>query len=347
MNIQELLHQRIRILQSLSAEQLDLMNKLAQSVASAFLSGKKIMVFGNGGSAAESQHFTTELIGRFKNNRKSFPALSLNSDTSAITAIANDYGYDFVFSRQVEGLANEGDVVIGISTSGTSPSVINALESGIQSKSICFLLTGNRKNSRNMEGITVIGVGGEITASIQEMHLTLIHIVCELIEDILGVSEDPKNLDLPRVIHENEVNSLDFSKIGDITWVNGCFDLIHEGHLKLLNTASKQSPFLIIGINSDESVKSLKGPNRPLVNQQSRANALILLGFVDLVIIYDSETPLELLRMIQPRFVVKGEEYENVTYPELEFLNDIKAKLIYIKNVEELSTSSLIKKARH
>ena len=346
MNIQELLHQRIRILQSLSAEQLDLMNKLAQSVASAFLSGKKIMVFGNGGSAAESQHFTTELIGRFKKDRKSFPALSLNSDTSAITAIANDYGYDFVFSRQVEGLANEGDVVIGISTSGTSPSVINALESGIQSKSICFLLTGNRKNSRNMEGITVIGVGGEITASIQEMHLTLIHIVCELIEDILGVSEDPKNLDLPKVIHENEVNSLDFSKIGDITWVNGCFDLIHEGHLKLLNTASKQSQFLIIGINSDDSVKSLKGPNRPLINQQSRANALILLGFVDLVIIYDSETPLELLRIIQPRFVVKGEEYENVTYPELEFLNDIKAKLIYIKNVEELSTSSLIKKAR-
>jgi D-sedoheptulose 7-phosphate isomerase len=346
LNISELLFNRIRVLQSVTPLQIELIEKLASSITEAYQNGNKVLVFGNGGSAAESQHFTTELIGRFKKDRKSLPAISLNSDTTAITAIANDYGYDQVFARQVEGLSKAGDVIIGISTSGSSPSVLNALESGLNNNAVCFLLTGNRKNLKTTEGITKIGVGGEITALIQEMHLTLIHIVCELVEDKLGLSEVSGSESLPKITNESDARELDFTKPGDITWVNGCFDLIHEGHLKLLNIASKQSPFLIIGINSDGSVKKIKGSDRPLVDQNSRANALLLLGFVDMVIIYDSDNPLKLLELIKPKFVVKGEEYAEITYPELDFLKRSSVEITYVENVKGLSTSSIIEKAR-
>ena len=345
MKIEELVHKRIRVLQSVSPAQFELMKTLADGISNAFINGNKILVFGNGGSAAESQHFTTELIGRFRQNRRSLPAISLNSDATALTAIANDFGYDYVFSRQVEGLAEKGDVVIGISTSGTSLSVINALDAGVNQGANCFLLTGNRENLELNSSVTRVGVGGSITALIQEMHLTLIHIVCELVEDKLGMTKS-SDAELPSLILEKDIEIYDFSSFDNITWVNGCFDLIHEGHLKLLSTASKLSSHLVVGINSDESVRRIKGESRPLAEEESRAKALLLLGFVDTVVIFDSANPLEVLRTIRPKIVVKGEEYKDNDFPELDFLNEIGTEMIYVKNVDGVSTSMLIKKAQ-
>ena len=108
----------------ISDVQVGFIELLAEEISRAFTSGHRVYAFGNGGSASQAQHFTTELIGRFKGNRKSLPAVALCTDTSAITAISNDFGFDFVFSRQVESLVEPGDVVIGFTTSGASSNVL-------------------------------------------------------------------------------------------------------------------------------------------------------------------------------------------------------------------------------
>jgi len=118
---------RYREFLSIGDVQIDLVHSLADAISKAFILGHRVYAFGNGGSAAQAQHFTAELIGRFKGNRKSLPTISLCTDTAAMTAISNDFGFNFVFSRQVESLVGSGDVVIGFTTSGTSPNVLAGL----------------------------------------------------------------------------------------------------------------------------------------------------------------------------------------------------------------------------
>lgn len=145
----------------------------------------KILIFGNGGSAADAQHIAAELVGRYQTQRQGLCAIALTTDTSAITAIANDYGYDFIFSRQVEALANKNDVLIGISTSGNSKNVINGLETG---KTLgCSLIGLSGKNGRTINQLCDVNLAAPSTATprIQEMHILLGHILCHLIEQNL------------------------------------------------------------------------------------------------------------------------------------------------------------------
>ena len=144
--------------------------------------GGKIIIFGNGGSAADSQHMAAELIGRFQKERKSFPAIALTTDTSALTALGNDYGFEKVFVRQLEGLGRTGDVAIGISTSGNSANVIAALKLAKSLGIKTISLTGN--NGGKMAGITDINIDvpSNVTARIQEAHTCVIHCLCELVE---------------------------------------------------------------------------------------------------------------------------------------------------------------------
>ena len=144
--------------------------------------GNKILIFGNGGSAADAQHIAAELVGRYKTERKGIPAIALTTDTSAITAIANDYGYLHVFDRQVEALANEGDVVIGISTGGGSANVISALRlaNDLGCKTIGF--SGRDGGEFNaLCDVNLIAIA-EDTPRIQEMHILIGHTICHLIE---------------------------------------------------------------------------------------------------------------------------------------------------------------------
>jgi D-sedoheptulose 7-phosphate isomerase len=144
--------------------------------------GNKILIFGNGGSAADAQHIAAELVGRYKTERKGLPAIALTTDTSAITAIANDYGYLRVFDRQVEALANEGDVVIGISTGGGSANVISALRlaNDLGCKTIGF--SGRDGGEFNtLCDVNLIAIA-EDTPRIQEMHILIGHTLCHLIE---------------------------------------------------------------------------------------------------------------------------------------------------------------------
>ena len=144
--------------------------------------GGKILLFGNGGSAADAQHIAAELVGRYKVERKSLPAIALTTDTSVLTAIGNDFGFVHVFDHQVEALANKGDVAIGISTSGNSINVINALK--VASKLNCNTIgfTGQHGGEMNKICNINLSVPSEDTPRIQEMHILIGHTICHLID---------------------------------------------------------------------------------------------------------------------------------------------------------------------
>lgn len=145
--------------------------------------GHKILFCGNGGAAADCQHLAAELVGRFVKERESLPAIALTTDTSILTAVANDYSYDDIFSRQVAGLGRAGDVLIGISTSGNSKNVVKAIELAKQKglKTVAFTGEGGGKIGTLCDAI--IAVPSKITARIQEMHILVGHIICEIVEE--------------------------------------------------------------------------------------------------------------------------------------------------------------------
>ena len=171
----------------------DLKYKVAEAMADKILeaahiirdclaNGGKLLLMGNGGSAADSQHIAAELIGRFKKERKAIPAIALTVDSSSLTALGNDYGFDTIFSRQVEALANPTDAIIGISTSGNSRNVIRALNLAREIGASTIGFMGNDGGDmKNCVDISII-VPSNDTARIQEVHITVGHIICEIIE---------------------------------------------------------------------------------------------------------------------------------------------------------------------
>ena len=167
---------------SLSSEILDAVLLIVQSIKK----GNKLLVFGNGGSAADAQHISAELIGRFKLERKSFPAIALTTDSSILTSLANDYSFDLVFSRQCESLVNDGDVVIGISTSGNSKNVKLGMESAQKKGAKTIGLLGSNGGSIKSSSNIAIIVNSDDTANIQESHRVLYHIICNLVEKNLS-----------------------------------------------------------------------------------------------------------------------------------------------------------------
>ena len=151
-------------------------------LVTAFRSGRKLLLFGNGGSAADAQHIATEFVGRFVPNRRALPAISLAADISAMTALANDYGYECVFSRQIEALGVSGDVAIGISTSGNSPNVLHALEVARKTGLRTIGFTGAAGGKMTGQAEILFCVPSKVTPRIQETHLTLAHILCEIVD---------------------------------------------------------------------------------------------------------------------------------------------------------------------
>jgi len=144
---------------------------------------KKIILFGNGGSAADAQHIAAELSGRYKKERRGLPALALTTDTSALTAISNDYGFEYIFSRQVEALANEGDTIIGISTSGNSINVLEGMKKGKELGCNLVGMSGNDGGKLKEHSDINLIIPSKNTPRIQEMHILIGHIFCQIIED--------------------------------------------------------------------------------------------------------------------------------------------------------------------
>ena len=157
-------------------------------LAQAMSEGHRVLSCGNGGSAADAQHFAAELIGRFEKEREALPAIALSTDTSALTAIGNDYGFDRVFSRQVEGLGQQGDILLAISTSGHSPNVVQAIKAAQSRKMRVIALTGRDGGAMRdhmREHDVELRVESDSTARIQEIHILILHCLCDLIDHLV------------------------------------------------------------------------------------------------------------------------------------------------------------------
>jgi D-sedoheptulose 7-phosphate isomerase len=147
--------------------------------------GRKVLLFGNGGSAADAQHIAAELIGRFRNERRPLPAVALTTDTSILTAIGNDYGFDQIFARQMRALGQKGDVAVAISTSGNSPNVLVATDAARELGLITIGLTGGDGGKLGPKVQYHLNVPHNLPARVQEVHIMIGHIVCELVEENL------------------------------------------------------------------------------------------------------------------------------------------------------------------
>jgi D-sedoheptulose 7-phosphate isomerase len=157
--------------------------QVGQLLCDAFGSGKKVLTFGNGGSAADSQHLAEEMIGRYERNRRPLPAVALTSDGTALTCISNDYGFDEIFARQVEALANPGDVLIGLSTSGNSANVLKALQAGKKKNAITVALLGRGGGKiAGQVDHSLIVPHAKTANEVQEMHVMIVHLLCEIVD---------------------------------------------------------------------------------------------------------------------------------------------------------------------
>ena len=163
----------------------DAIMEVANVIANAFNKGKKLILFGNGGSATDASHLAAEFINRFQKERPSLPAIALNTDMAVITAIANDYDFSEIFSKQLKSLSDEGDVAIGISTSGSSANVLKAMDVAKKKKLITIAFTGMKGDKFAAKAHYAFIVPSDKTARIQETHITLGHVLCRMVEEIL------------------------------------------------------------------------------------------------------------------------------------------------------------------
>jgi phosphoheptose isomerase len=156
--------------------------KAATAIGRALAEGRKVLAFGNGGSASDAEHLVAELVGRFETERRSLPGIALTADSSVVTAISNDYGYDVVFSRQIEGLGSAGDIAFGISTSGRSKNVEAALDVAKSRGLVTIALTGRDGGRMGANADIHLNVAETATPRIQEVHRTILHAMCSLID---------------------------------------------------------------------------------------------------------------------------------------------------------------------
>jgi D-sedoheptulose 7-phosphate isomerase len=188
---QRAIDEHVAVVQALSSQHAAL-ERIATEMTRAILDGKKVLWCGNGGSAADSQHLATELMGRFRRERRGLPSIALTTDTSALTAIGNDYGFDRVFQRQVEALGVRGDVLVGISTSGNSKNVCEALKSARTLGVFTAALTGQGGGTMAQLADVTLRAPSNDTARVQEAHILCGHMLCDWVE--LRVCEHTKQI---------------------------------------------------------------------------------------------------------------------------------------------------------
>ncbi len=180
--IEQIFQESIRVKEETLKKNGSAIENSVEAVIKALQKNNKLLFFGNGGSAADSQHIAAEFIGRFQKERKALPAIALTTDSSILTALSNDYGVDILFARQIEGLGQKGDVAFGISTSGRSKNVIAGLRQAKKMGLVTIALTGNDGGeAAGLSDIAII-VPSKVTARIQEAHILIAHTICELVE---------------------------------------------------------------------------------------------------------------------------------------------------------------------
>lgn len=291
--------------------------RAVEIMLAALRGGKRILVCGNGGSASDAEHMAGELVGRFGYDRASLPCISLCTPSATFTAIANDYGYEQVFQRQVQGLGVAGDVLIGISTSGNSANIVAAFATARKIGIKTVALTGSRDSKLSQLADVTVRSPSTRTPRIQEIHGLLLHSMCRAIEDEMfcetartAAPALPGN----KIINAGQINTLAAAIKGyESVFTNGCFDILHPGHVYVLNESRKAGELLIVGLNTDESIKRLKGPTRPYHRFADRAMVLAALECVDYVVGFGEDTPAELIQALTPKVLIKGGDYSPET----------------------------------
>jgi D-sedoheptulose 7-phosphate isomerase len=181
--VDRILGESIDLLTTVRRGDIQPLTRAVDAIAEAFGNGQALLVFGNGGSAADAQHFVTEFVGRYQRDRRPVPALALTADTSLLTAVANDYGFDRVFARQIEAFGAPGDIAFGITTSGTSANVVEGLKAAAERGMTTIALTGRDGGEAGQLADIHVNVPHAATARVQEAHITLLHVICELVEE--------------------------------------------------------------------------------------------------------------------------------------------------------------------
>jgi rfaE bifunctional protein nucleotidyltransferase chain/domain len=272
-----------------------------------------VLVFGNGGSAAQAQHLAGEFLGRYDDEREGLAAVALTADGAVLSGLANDFGFGSVFARQVEALGRPGDVAVAISTSGASPSTV-AGAAAARSRGLATVGMVGLAPSPLHELVDVAVVTpAPTTAHVQELQLVACHVLCELVERALyphaalaGRPIERAILTVPDLLRERER----WRAVGQsVVWTNGCFDLLHAGHVRMLRGARALGDVLVVGVNDDDSVRRLKGPGRPVVPLDDRIEVLLALETVERVVVLEGDDPMSLLAELQPDVHCKGGDY--------------------------------------
>ena len=327
----------------------------ANLVTATLIRGGCIFLCGNGGSAADAQHIAAEFTGRFEIERNSLAAIALTTDTSALTAIANDYGYERVFSRQLAGLGKSGDLLIGISTSGNSANVVSAFETAQEMQIQRIALTGSNTGKMTSMADVSVQVPSERTARIQESHILIGHHLCSAVDSLFHQHREAIE-DLER-IQDKAISMEQLKKIRplwrdsgvEIAWTNGCFDLLHAGHVAAFKAAKKEADILIVGVNSDASVQTNKGPSRPVMSETNRANLIAAIEAVDYVVVFDEATPEQAIEALKPDVHCKGTDYQpphGKPIPERELVEGYGGRIVYTPLVDGLSTTQIISRIK-
>lgn len=330
------------------------LSRAADLASECFASGGKVLTAGNGGSAADAQHLAAELVGRFRDDRPPLAAVALTTDSSAMTAIANDYSFSDVFSRQVAAIGEPVDLLIGFTTSGRSENVLSgfrkAREMGLST--IAFTGGDGLRGRKHPEVDVVLRAPSRTTARIQEVHLVLYHALCRAIDRrVAGLkyAADP-------AYESRGISDLDamgrlrkaWRDLGlTVVSTNGCFDLLHPGHISFLRRAKALGDVLVVGLNSDDSVRALKGEGRPVVALADRLEMLAALEFVDHVVPFSERTPEMLLSKLAPSIHCKGSDYgSGDALPEVETVERAGGRVVLLDVQTEHSTTSFIERIR-
>jgi rfaE bifunctional protein nucleotidyltransferase chain/domain len=323
------------------------LERASAALVDCFRGGGKVLIFGNGGSAADAQHMATELVGRFLlPERRALPAVALTTDTSALTANANDFGFEHIFSRQVEALGRRGDAAIAISTSGGSPNVLEGVREA---------------NARGLRTIGLVGAGpSELEElvefpivvrnaqgpAIQEAQLAVEHALCAAVEDTLfgAGRRAPASRPGRKIVDWDALLKLReaWRERGlTVVWTNGVFDLLHVGHVRSLEEARALGDVLVVGVNADESVREAKGEGRPIVPAVQRAEVVAALEPVDFVVVFEEPTPEAALQRLQPEIHAKGADYRDKPIPERAVVEGYGGRVELLPLVDGVSTTGL------
>jgi phosphoheptose isomerase len=332
----------------------DAVRRAAHALAVSLRAGGKLLTLGNGGSAADAQHVSAELVGRFERERPALAAVALTVDSSALTAIGNDYGFEQVFSRQVEALGRPGDVLLAISTSGSSENVLRAVRVARERGMVTVGLCG-RPGCPLCEACDVALVAqAERTASVQEIHLMIEHAICRMLEHELYDPDPQAGTAVPgSVVDLDELLVLRSSWAGagrTVVWTNGVFDLIHVGHLASLRAARALGDVLVVGINSDAATRRLKGLGRPVVGERERAELLSALRPVDYVVVFCQDTPEQILDRVRPDVACKGADYGGPygkPIPERAIVEAYGGRIEILPIVDGYSTTRIVEELGH